>query len=71
MRVIDINPVNDNPQTAYTIVFGNNVSSDKILNYLQSIAEMREELGLTTKANTLETVQAAKNKLKELNILPA
>lgn len=63
MHVIDIGPVNNNPQTFFTLVFGDNVSISEILNTLQQVAEFREKLGLTTKNNTIEIIEEAKLKL--------
>jgi hypothetical protein len=66
MHVINVGPINNNPQTSYTLVFGQNVPGRKVLNSLQEVAEMRQECGLTTKENTIETVREAQIKLVAL-----
>lgn len=66
MHVIDVGPISNNPQTAYKLVFGRNVSPEKVLDSLKQIAKMREELGLTTEQNTLETVREAEQKIKAI-----
>jgi hypothetical protein len=66
MHIIDVGPIRNNPQTAYKLVFGRNVSMEKVLDSLKEIAEMREKLGLTTEQNTLDTVREAEEKLKKI-----
>lgn len=69
MHVINVGPISNNPQTSYTLVFGRDVSGNRILNSLKEIAEMREEIGLTTEENTLATVEEAQKKLIALGLL--
>lgn len=67
MFVIDIGPIeNNNPQTSYKLVFGQNVSFEEVLNSLTRSAKLREDLGFTTTANTIATVQEAQKKLADL-----
>lgn len=67
MHIIDVGPISNNPQTYYKLVFGYNVSVEKVLDSLKETAEMRERLGLTTEANTVATVKEAQEKLKALD----
>jgi hypothetical protein len=67
MHIIDVGPISNNPQTYYKLVFGYNVSTDRVLNSLRETAEMREKLGLTTEANTVATVKEAQEKLEALD----
>lgn len=69
MHVLEIGPIQNNPQSIYTLVFGANVSVAKILASLVESAKMREELGLTTEEITIETVKQAETKLKALHTL--
>lgn len=66
MHIVDVGPISDNPQTYYQLVFGKNVSIERVLNSLKQIAEMREQCGLTTEQNTIETVKEAEKKLQFL-----
>lgn len=66
MRIIDVGPISNNPQTSYKLIFGRNVSASKVLDSLKQIAEMREKLGLTTEENTIQTVKEAQAKLNAL-----
>lgn len=68
MRIIDVGPMGNNPQTSYKLIFGRNVSASKVLDSLKQIAEMREKLGLTTEENTIQTVKEAQAKLQALDI---
>jgi len=68
MRIIDVGPISNNPQTSYKLVFGQDVSASKILDSLKKIAEMREKLGVTTVENTIQTVKEAEAKLQALDI---
>jgi hypothetical protein len=68
MRIIDVGPISNNPQTSYKLVFGRDVSATKILDSLKRIAEMREKLGVTTVENTIQTVKEAQAKLQALDI---
>jgi hypothetical protein len=68
MRIIDVGPISNNPQTSYKLVFGQDVSASKILDSLKKIAEMRERLGVTTVENTIQTVKEAEAKLQALDI---
>ena len=67
MRIIDVGPISNNPQTSYKLIFGRNVSVSKVLDSLKQIAEMREKLGVTTEENTIQTVQEAKAKLQAID----
>jgi len=64
MRVIEIEQIKDNPHTSYRLVFGHNVSNDKVLRSLIQAAKIREKLGLTTAENTAQTIKEAKSKLE-------
>ena len=68
MRIIDVGPISNNPQTSYKLIFGRNVSASKVLDSLKQIAELREKLGLTTEENTIQTVREAQAKLNALDI---
>jgi hypothetical protein len=68
MRIIDVGPISNNPQTSYKLIFGRNVSASKVLDSLKQLAEMREKLGLTTEENTIQTVREAQAKLNALDI---
>lgn len=68
MYVIEVGPISNNPQTNYKVVFGDFVSRSQILDSLRQAALLREEFGLTTKDDTLETLKEAENKLLNLNI---
>lgn len=70
MYVIEVGPIKDNPQTNYKVVFGNDVSLSKVLDRLKQAAQLREQSGLTTEANTIETLKEAESKLLALNIFP-
>lgn len=68
MHIIDVGPISNNPQTSYKLVFGRNVSVEKVIDSLKQIAEMREKLGLTTEENTVETIKEAQSKLDALSV---
>ncbi len=68
MRIIDVGPISNNPQTSYKLIFGRNVSTSKVLDSLKQIAEMREKLGATTAENTIQTVKEAEAKLQALDV---
>lgn len=63
MHVVEIGPINNNPQTSYKLVFGYKVSADKVLESLREIAEMRQKLGFTTPENTRQTLDEAAQKI--------
>ncbi len=67
MHEIDIGPINNNPQTMYKLVFGQNVPAKDVLEALTRSAQLRQQLGLTTEANTLATVLEATQKLANIN----
>ena len=66
MHIIEIGPISNNPQTSYKLVFGQNVSVADVLNSLTRSAKLREQLGFTTEANTIATVEEAQKKLANL-----
>ena len=68
MRIIDVGPISNNPQTSYKLIFGRNVSAAQVLDSLKQLAEMREKLGATTEENTIQTVKEAQAKLAALNL---
>lgn len=66
MHVLKIGPIHNNPSTLYTLIFGKEVPSSKILDSFTQSARMREALGLTTQENTLESLNEVKLKLESL-----
>lgn len=67
-NIIVIDTISGNPETQMRLIFGNNVSAPRVIEYVKRNAHMKEECGLISTQEAFEVVRQAEEKLKQLNM---
>jgi len=65
---IHIGPVSENPEATIDLVFGKNVSADRIIDSAQQSACEKEKCGLITTQEAIEMIKQIELQLKAIDL---
>lgn len=66
---ISIGPVSENPNSVVKVAFGKNVSADRVICYVQSNTQWKQECGLISNLEATEIMKQTEEKLKTVGIV--
>lgn len=66
MSNLIIGPVSNNPETELKLTFGNNVSVDRLIDFVKRNVQLRETCGMISTSEATEMIKQTEDKLKKI-----
>lgn len=66
MSNLSIGPVMGNPETELKLAYGNDVSAERVIDFVKRSASMRESCGMISSREAYEMIKQTEEKLKDL-----